>query len=216
MRFDQFTDSQNVHEVRKREQLTASHDTTPTAGRAVTSNHALQRLLARQADVAGGPVDDAVRASIAASRGGGSALPREVASSMGQAMGDDFGDVRVHADTSAHELNTAVQADAFTVGNDVYFREGKYDPTSSSGQSLLAHELTHVVQQRGTPAGSVPSVVSDPDDASERQASTVASGMTGGVVATAPHLQREVAPEEEELQTSPHLQREEAPEEEEL
>ena len=145
-------------------------------------------------------------------------------------MGDDFSDVRVHTDAEANELNHDLQADAFTTGKDIFFRDGKYNPASSDGQKLLAHELTHVVQQRDAPSGGAEMTVSDPGDASERQASDVAEKVSSGSaasvgreeipeeeeLATLPALDREEVPEEEELQMSPALDREEVPEEEEL
>lgn len=69
---------------------------------------------------------------------------------MESAFGIGFGGVRVHADSTATELNNRIQAKAFTTGSDIYFRDGVPDVSSSSGQELLAHELTHVVQQGST------------------------------------------------------------------
>lgn len=66
---------------------------------------------------------------------------------MELAFGADFGAVRVHAGPEASELNQRIQATAFTTGNDIYFRDGMPDTSSSSGQELLAHELTHTIQQ---------------------------------------------------------------------
>ena len=63
-------------------------------------------------------------------------------------MGADLSGVRVHTDSEADGIARSVQAKAFTHGSDLYFSRGTYDPSSSSGKHLLAHELTHVVQQR--------------------------------------------------------------------
>nr|WP_051035347.1 DUF4157 domain-containing protein [Crinalium epipsammum] len=68
---------------------------------------------------------------------------------MGQAMGADFSCVRVHTDAQSEELNQELMAKAFTTGQEVFFRQGEYNPGSRGGQELLAHELTHVVQQNG-------------------------------------------------------------------
>jgi Domain of unknown function (DUF4157)/ADP-ribosyltransferase exoenzyme len=68
---------------------------------------------------------------------------------MSQAMGADFSGVKVHTDSQSDQLNQSIQAKAFTTGQDVFFRQGAFDPSSRSGQELLAHELTHVVQQNG-------------------------------------------------------------------
>jgi hypothetical protein len=88
-----------------------------------------------------------VERAIESSRGGGQSLDRGVQAQMGQALNADFSGVRVHTDAGADGLNQSLSARAFTTGRDIYFRQGEYNPGSSSGRSLLAHELTHVVQQ---------------------------------------------------------------------
>lgn len=101
---------------------------------------------------AGGELDGATAAAIDAARGGGAALPGGVRSDMEQSFGGvDFGGVRVHAGPQAAELNRAVSAEAFTIGRDVFFATPP-DLTSRTGQALLAHELTHTVQQGAAPA----------------------------------------------------------------
>jgi ABC-type phosphate/phosphonate transport system substrate-binding protein len=64
-------------------------------------------------------------------------------------IGADFGSVRVHTGSEAVQMNRELNAQAFTNGSDIYFGAGKYSPSSSDGKRLLAHELTHVVQQTG-------------------------------------------------------------------
>jgi hypothetical protein len=86
---------------------------------------------------------------LAQNQGGGQALPGATQQFMETRLGADFGAVRVHTGGQANQLNRSVQAEAFTHGSDVYFSEGRYAPGSSDGQRLLAHELTHVVQQTG-------------------------------------------------------------------
>ena len=83
------------------------------------------------------------------SKGGGSSLSDEARSFMEPRFGTDFSDVKVHTDSSAVQMNQDIQAQAFTHGQDIYFNSGKYSPDTNEGKSLLAHELTHVVQQRG-------------------------------------------------------------------
>lgn len=95
-----------------------------------------------------GPVAASVGADIQAARGGGQPLAPALRAQMGQAMGADFSAVRAHTDARADQLSQSIQATAFTVGQDVFFRQGAYDPGSRAGQELIAHELTHVVQQR--------------------------------------------------------------------
>ena len=85
--------------------------------------------------------------SIQQARGSGQRLADSIKSPMEQAFGADFSGVKVHTDTQADQLNQSIQAKAFTTGQDVFFRQGAYEPGTRGGQELLAHELTHVVQQ---------------------------------------------------------------------
>ena len=70
---------------------------------------------------------------------------------MEGAFGADFSSIRVHTDSTSTELNNRIQAKAFTTGSDIYFRDGGPDVSSQSGQALLAHELTHTIQQGAAP-----------------------------------------------------------------
>ena len=93
-----------------------------------------------------------LESSIHRARGGGQPLDPGLQRSMGQVMGADFSGVRVHTDAQSDQLNKSIQAKAFTTGQDVFFRQGAYQPGSRDGQGLIAHELTHVVQQTGAVA----------------------------------------------------------------
>ncbi|HET6228812.1 MAG TPA: DUF4157 domain-containing protein [Longimicrobiaceae bacterium] len=107
-------------------------------------------LLQREGDEAGGaPVEPEVESAIDSARGGGRPMDASIRASMESAFGADFSGVRVHTGAAADSLNQAVQARAFTTGQDVFFSGGAYDPGSGAGRELLAHELTHVVQQNG-------------------------------------------------------------------
>ena len=97
----------------------------------------------------GGDLDADTDARIRNATGKGNALDPTLRRSMEDGFGADFSNVRVHNDGTSHELNDRIQAKAFTTGNDIFFGSGGYDPTSRSGQELVAHELTHVVQQSG-------------------------------------------------------------------
>ncbi|MGR0219708.1 eCIS core domain-containing protein [Agromyces sp. ZXT2-6] len=145
---------------------------------------------------------------------GGEPLEPSVRTDMEARMGHDFGDVRVHTDAAASASAKSVGAHAYTVGRDVVFQRDAYDPSSQAGRTTLAHELTHVVQQRsgpvdGTPAGGGVSV-SDPGDRFERAASDNAARVMGEPA----QVQRQEEEEEEQVQGL-FVQREEAPEEEE-
>jgi hypothetical protein len=87
----------------------------------------------------------------------------------------EFGDVRVHTDAKAAESARAVNALAYTVGRDIVFGEGQYLPHTVSGQKLLAHELTHVVQQGNRTAIQRQTSVAPPDDPAELEAQRIAS-----------------------------------------
>lgn len=121
------------------------------------------------------PIPDTVEDTIQGSLGSGSHLPGGLQSRMEGAFGADFSNVRIHANADADNLNSSLGARAFTVGQDMYFGRGEYQPNSASGQHLLAHELTHVVQQNG-------SLQSSPQAAASTHAGQVP---TGGVVQTA-------------------------------
>lgn len=82
-------------------------------------------------------------------KGRGKPLPENTRSEMENAFGADFSTVNIHTDTDAVQLNKELGAQAFTNGKDVYFNTGKYRPETNAGKHLLAHELTHVVQQGG-------------------------------------------------------------------
>ena len=94
-------------------------------------------------------VDPSIEDAIQGARGRGQPLAKNVRVPMEQAFGADFSRVRIHADAQSHQLNQSIQARAFTTGQDVFFRQGEYNPGSWGGQELIAHELTHVVQQNG-------------------------------------------------------------------
>ncbi|MEZ4643613.1 MAG: DUF4157 domain-containing protein [Chloroflexota bacterium] len=95
----------------------------------------------------GGSVTPDIEANIQSARGGGQPLADTVRAPMENAFGTDFGSVRVHTGGQADTLNQSLSARAFTTGSDIFFRQGEYNPGSHTGQELLAHELTHVVQQ---------------------------------------------------------------------
>lgn len=94
-------------------------------------------------------VSDGVEARIQSLRGGGRPLPEPTRAFFEPRFGESFAGVRVHDDARAQTLARAVNARAFTVGQDVVFGAGQLAPETASGQRLLAHELTHVVQQSG-------------------------------------------------------------------
>jgi Domain of unknown function (DUF4157) len=98
---------------------------------------------------AGGLMTDTGETALSSARNGGRALDRDTRATMESALGSDLSRVRLHADSGAADLNRRMQAKAFTVGSDIFFRDGLPNPRSSGGHALLAHEVTHTVQQGG-------------------------------------------------------------------
>ncbi len=88
-----------------------------------------------------------IESRIHSSIGYGVKLPESSNQFMSSAIGADFSGVKIHTDSSAVQMNRQLNARAFTYGNNIFFNSGEYNPHSSSGKNLLAHELTHVVQQ---------------------------------------------------------------------
>jgi hypothetical protein len=83
-------------------------------------------------------------------KGGGKTLPDETRVMMESQLGADFSGVRIHTGHEADQLNRDLSARAFTLGSSIFMAQGRYDPESQQGRQLLAHELTHVVQQGHT------------------------------------------------------------------
>jgi hypothetical protein len=105
-------------------------------------------------------ISESISSRIASTRGNGQLLNGEEKSFMEDRFGADFSSVRIHTDSEAVQLSRELNAQAFTVGADIYFNSGKYAPGSTEGKQLLAHELTHTIQQGetirrspGSPAG---------------------------------------------------------------
>ncbi|CAL2106823.1 hypothetical protein T190115A13A_20103 [Tenacibaculum sp. 190524A02b] len=80
---------------------------------------------------------------------GGKQMNGNTKNEMESGFGADFSNVKIHTDTNAEQMSSNIGAQAFTHGNDIYFNKGKYEPNSKKGKHLLAHELTHTIQQKG-------------------------------------------------------------------
>jgi len=136
-------------------------------------NRAFGQVVARMRDgegiLDGGVVHPEVQTAIGAARGRGQALDRQLSTTLEDGMGERLGDVRVHTGDHAAALARAVSARAFTVGSDIFFAQGEYRPGTADGDRLVAHEVAHVVQQRGAPDAG-PLTVSHPGDALEVEA----------------------------------------------
>lgn len=160
------------------------HDQRTPLERTASSvgNRNFTRLIARMQDgegiLAGGLVHPDVEAAIAAAHGGGRPLTASLTRHLESSVGTSLQDVRVHTDDHAAALARAVSARAFTVGSDIFFGSGEYKPGSREGTDLIAHEVAHVVQQRGAPL-SGPLTVSQPGDALEREADAMVRDVSG-------------------------------------
>jgi hypothetical protein len=135
-----------------------------------------------------------VEQTIQGARGGGQAMDSNVRAQMEPAFGADFGGVRVHTGSQADSLNRSLSARAFTTGQDIFFKQGEYSPGSSSGRELLAHELTHVVQQGGDQVRTK-LTLGQPGDRYEQEADSVARAVVQGEQEGA--VQRQVEGEED-------------------
>lgn len=103
-------------------------------------------------------VTRSVEDQINAIRSGGKPLPLETRAFFEPRFGRDFSNVRIHTDAKAAETARSVNALAYTVGQNIVFATGQYQPATIAGQRLLAHELTHVLQQSGAPKSTVTTV----------------------------------------------------------
>ena len=187
----------------------------------LAGNAGVVQMLADEAaagaqDEQASPVHDVV------GKGGGSPLDEGVRSTMESSFGQDFSDVRVHTDSQASKSAEAVGANAYTVGSDIVFRSGHFDSSSPTGQRTIAHELSHVVQQRSGPVDGTDAPggirLSDPGDRFERAADATADQvLSGSGPASAPATGNGTAVqlEEAEDEGDAPVQREAAPEEEE-
>jgi hypothetical protein len=158
-------------------------------------------------------------------KGGGQPLAPTLRREMEGRLGADFGDVRLHTDSQASQSAEAVNAHAYTVGRDVVFRSDRWNPDSSDGKKTLAHELTHVVQQRAGPVDGAPTGdgirLSDPNDPFEQAAESTAAGAMAGspgpASAQGDFVRREAAPtdkeDEEEAAQGDFVQRQDEEEE---
>lgn len=107
-----------------------------------------KKTVMRKAEGGGGiQASSSLQSSLANSKRGGASLPGGTRNFMENAFSSDFSNVRIHTGGKASEMNNGINARAFTYGSDIYFNNGQFSPQSNEGRKLLAHELTHVVQQ---------------------------------------------------------------------
>jgi hypothetical protein len=155
-------------------------------------NQSVQRMVAKSSSEAAAGASPA-----RLTQSEGESLPQGTREAMESRFGESFDYVRIHADEEAATSAVAFGANAYTTGRDIYFARGKYAPTSPEGERLLAHELTHVVQQERRSAPASGNDLSDPHDLAEREAEAVADATERGeripaVVSTGKDIQRDV------------------------
>ena len=169
--------AQRVGEMPDEEEVQAKHDSA--LGQRDSSSALAQRDAPAEVGLAGGGLSDGLAGRIDSQRGSGSPLDDGTRSTMEGALGTSLGSVRVHVGSESDSLNQAITAKAFTTGDDVFVRSDQWAPGSSSTQRLMAHELTHVAQQRsGVPGGDGGGMsVGAADTAEEHEADGVAEAV---------------------------------------
>lgn len=145
---------------------------------------AVQAKTGGSAETTGAAVDANVESSIHALPGSGSPLPGSVRSQLEPQFDADFSGVRVHTDSQAHGLARSLNAHAFTVGQDIVFAPGRFAPHTTDGTRLLAHELTHVMQQARHPID--PRNTEPVDSHAEQEAHDVSARVVSGEPAPMP------------------------------
>jgi Domain of unknown function (DUF4157) len=167
---------------RPRQAIEAPEQAPPGRLASQIGNRGFTQVVSRMRDgegiLPGGTVHPDVERTIAAQQGRGSTLPQALASKLSGGLGGALDDVRVHTDATADALARSVSARAFATGTDIFFAHGEYRPGTPAGDELIAHEVAHTEQQRGAPSVG-PLTVSNPGDALEREADSVARELLG-------------------------------------
>lgn len=175
-------EQQSVQSVGKHQASTAVADHPVLGLQRSAGNRFVQGYLGRQARGNGAlQPGQATQAALGATSSRGRPLPESIRASMGRSLGTDLSGVRVHTDSLATSAAQELNASAFTWGQDIYFGGGNYQPNTSEGQNLLAHEVVHTVQQGAQKSSnSVQSspIVSQPADPQEKEADAVARHLT--------------------------------------
>jgi hypothetical protein len=156
--------------------IQAKHDPS-LAQRAAAEEEENPLQASPEVGLEGGPVSAGLAAKIDSQRGGGAPLDTGLRSEMEGALGANFDGVRVHTGAESQQLNRSISAKAFTTGSDIFLGQG----ASAGDHSLMAHELTHVVQQQSMTGGG-PMTVGPAGDSYEQQADATAASITAGTM----------------------------------
>lgn len=154
--------------------------TSPTAGLSndyvgQSGDAPLSNALVQRTSEGGFEAEGDFESRLNRSKGGGAPLPDHLRADFEPKFGADFGQVRIHTNNQSDRLNRSIQAKAFTHGNDIFFRKGEFNAKSSGGKQLLAHELTHTVQQGAAPIQRQESA-SIPDELKQRHGPSSGEG----------------------------------------
>ena len=144
--YEQEADRVASEVVKKIHSGQAADDQDDTVQRSLSHNFSFLTIQ-RDGGVITGVANGDFEAQLNQARSGGSSLEPKLQGKLESAMGTNFSRVKIHTDQQADQLSQSIQAKAFTTGQDIFFKQGAYNPGSKGGQELIAHELTHVVQQ---------------------------------------------------------------------
>ncbi len=148
----------------------SSDDDSPVQRKCATCGHEEEKKVQKKTENSTAETaSPSIESNLSASKGGGSPLPENTRNAMESSFGSDFSGVRIHTGSNAVQMSQDLNAQAFTHENDIYFNAGKYDTNSQSGQHLLAHELTHTVQQGGVRRKMIQKVPQDDHVSQARQ-----------------------------------------------
>ena len=117
------------------------------ANEIVSGGKIRRKMSQRGSGSSGIAVSSQMESQLSRLQGGGQQMPSGLQSMMEKGFGRDLSQVRLHTDSDAATMSSSIQAKAFTLGNDIYFNQGQYSPETTEGQKLVAHEVTHVVQE---------------------------------------------------------------------
>lgn len=137
------------------------------AANEIVNGGKISRKISEGSSSFGVRVSTAMESQLSHMQGGGHSMPRGLQSMMESGFGRDFSQVRLHTDSQAAEMSSSINAKAFTLGNDIYFNKGQYNPNTTEGQKLMAHELTHVAQNKkriSRCSGNAPQKEPDPNN----------------------------------------------------
>ncbi len=159
----------------------------------LAGNQAVQRLIQRSAlteNTVPFELDDITAGQIEQARGGGQPIDSTAQTNLEPNLGYDLSSVKIHNTEEDNALSQTVGAKAFTIGQDIFFKEGAYNPHSNDGQQLLAHELTHVVQQNNGDVSSTAKMsVNAPGDTHEKEAEQAAKSISAQASTSASQAQ---------------------------